>query len=140
LPGVLSRYDLSVESAAQQTEVPQSESQSDSDELLLPGQPLSDSSADLVSGWWSEFVSQPMRDKSQSKFISLDEVLVQTLSYSNQVKVFADLPLIRRTAIVEADAAFDWTRYFETRWDDLNDPVGNSLTVGGIGTRYINQQ
>ncbi len=91
-------------------------------------------------GWWTKFVSQPMRDASTAQFVSLEEVLIRTLQYSDQIKVFSDLPLIRRTAIAEADALFDWTRFFQTRWDDLNDPVGNSLTVGGIGTRYINQQ
>ncbi|MFK7769636.1 MAG: TolC family protein [Mariniblastus sp.] len=47
--------------------------------------------------------------------------------------------MIRRTAIIEAEATFDWTKFLETRWDDLNDPVGNTLTVGGTGRRYINQ-
>ncbi len=139
------RYDLTLPNEAQETEIlsgeiPPTGMQTESDESFLQGQPFSDDGTEVDSGWWSQFVSQPMRNSSQTKFISLDEVLVQTLNYSNQVKVFADLPLIRRTAIIEADALFDWTRYFETRWDDLNDPVGNTLTVGGTGTRYINQQ
>ncbi len=92
-----------------------------------------------IDVWWSDLVSQPLR-KTQRLDITLDEILVRTLQYSTQIKVFSDLPLIRKTAIVEADAAFDFTRYFETRWDDLSDPVGSSLTVGGGGTRYNNQQ
>lgn len=133
-------HDLSRETVAIPTAIPQQDLAPSPNAMAMPGEPFSDSGASQESGWWSEFVSQPMRENSQAKFISLDEVLVQTLSYSNQIKVFAELPLIRRTAIVEADAAFDWSRYFETRWDDLNDPVGNTLTVGGTGTRYINQQ
>jgi outer membrane protein TolC len=89
--------------------------------------------------WWTAMVAEPLRNTMAAKSIGLDEVLVATLQYSSQVKVFSELPLIRETAIVEADAEFDWTRYLETRWDDLNDPVGSSLTVGGGGERYDNE-
>lgn len=92
-----------------------------------------------VRGWWANMVAQSLRDNSTPQQIGLDDVLVRTLHHSSQIKVFSELPLIRRTAVVEADAGFDWTRYFETRWDDLNDPVGSSLTVGGTGTRYENE-
>ena len=91
-------------------------------------------------GWWSTRVVQSMRNDAAAAQLTLDDVLARTLYYSSQVKVFSDLPMIRKTAIIEADAAFDWTRFLETRWDDLNDPVGSSLTVGGTGTRYENQQ
>ncbi|MEM7455661.1 MAG: TolC family protein [Planctomycetota bacterium] len=91
-------------------------------------------------GWWSNMVSNQMRHDSAPMQISLEEVLVRTLHHSNQIKVFSELPQIRRTAIVEADSAFDWTRYLQTRWDDLNDPVGSSLTLGpGGGDRYDNE-
>ena len=96
--------------------------------------------SDQQLGWWAPMVSQPMRESASQQVLTLDEVLVRTLQYSNQIKVFSDLPMIRRTAIIEADAAFDWSKFLETRWDDLNDPVGSSLTVGGDGTRFINQQ
>jgi outer membrane protein TolC len=92
------------------------------------------------TGWWTPMVFKPMRNSGSPIQLSLDEVLVRTLANSNQIKVFAELPMIRRTAIIEADSAFDWTRFLEGRWDDLNDPVGSSLTVGGTGTRYVNQQ
>ena len=32
---------------------------------------------------------------------------------------------------MEADAQFDWTGFMETRWDDISEPVGNTLTTGG---------
>ncbi len=94
----------------------------------------------INGGWWVPLVSEPLRESDQPLTLTLDEVILRALQYSQQIKVFSELPLIRRTAITEADAVFDWTRYWETRWDDLNDPVGSTLTVGGTGTRYINQQ
>lgn len=94
-----------------------------------------------VLGWWAPMVTNTMRETSSPQQISLDEVLIRTLVHSNQVKVFSELPLIRRTAIIEADAAFDWAKFFESRWDDLSDPVGSSLTLGTTtGNRYIDQQ
>ncbi len=100
---------------------------------------VSDPAENGTNGWWSSSVTQPMR-QGEVQQLTLDEVLARTLQYSQQVKVFSETPIIRRTAVIEADAAFDWTRFFDTRWDDLSDPVGSSLTVGGTGTRYVNQQ
>jgi len=62
--------------------------------------------------------------------ISLESLLIGALQHSSQVRVFSDLPLIRETAVVEAEAAFDWTAFVQTRWDDVSEPVGNSLTIG----------
>lgn len=90
--------------------------------------------------WWEPFVTAPMRRDSGSLPISVEDILVRAIRCASQVRVFSDLPLIRETAITEADAAFDWTAFLETRWQDLNDPVGNTLTVGDGSSRYINQQ
>ena len=104
----------------------------------IGAQTSSDSESGL--GWWTPLVNQPMRQTSTQMPVTLEDIIIRTLANSTQIKVFAELPMIRRTAIVEADAAFDWSKFLETRWDDLNDPVGSSLTVGGTGTRFVNQQ
>jgi outer membrane protein len=81
-----------------------------------------------------------MQRKATSTPLSLEQSIWLALNNSAQIQVFSDLPLIREQAIVEADAYFDWNTFFDTRWDDLNNPVGNSLTVGGTATRYLNNQ
>jgi outer membrane protein TolC len=58
------------------------------------------------------------------------------MNYSTQLQVFSEVPLIRETAITEADAAFDWNAFANGLWDDTSDPVGNSLTVGGTSNRF----
>ncbi|MEL6104852.1 MAG: TolC family protein [Planctomycetota bacterium] len=83
------------------------------------------------AGWWQSLVALPIRPENESTKLSLEATLIRALEYSNQIKVFSDLPLIRETAIIEADAAFDWTRFMEARWDDTTEPIGNSLTAGG---------
>ena len=72
----------------------------------------------------------PLRD-ARAVEVSLQNLLVRSLDHSAQVRVFAELPEIRRTSITEADAAFDWHSFAESRWSDVSDPVGNTLTTGG---------
>ncbi|MFO1006752.1 MAG: TolC family protein [Planctomycetaceae bacterium] len=93
-----------------------------------------------VGQWWDEDVHESMQSKASSMPLSLEQSIWLALNNSAQIQVFSDLPLIREQAIVEADAYFDWNTFFDTRWDDLNNPVGNSLTVGGTATRYLNNQ
>ncbi len=82
------------------------------------------------SPWWQHEVVSSTREASPVN-VSVNSLLLSALTNSAQVKVFSDLPLIRETAITEADAAFDWISFMETRWDDTNEPVGSTLTTGG---------
>ena len=86
--------------------------------------------ATLDPGWWQPMVIQPLRSDAHPLSLSLDQVLISALEHSSQIRVFSELPLIRETAIVEADAAFDWYSFIDSRWDDTSEPVGNSLTAG----------
>ncbi len=90
--------------------------------------------------WWDADVHESMQSQASSLPLTLQQTIWYALNYSAQIQVFSDLPLIREQAITEADAYFDWNAFFDTRWDDLNTPVGSSLTVGGAGTRYLNDQ
>lgn len=86
--------------------------------------------------WWEEPLHQQMRPDCESLPTTLESLIIRALKHSAQVQVFSDLPLIRKTTIMEANAAFDWRAFMETRWDDISDPVGNVLTVGPGGTRF----
>lgn len=81
--------------------------------------------------WWSGAVTNQMRRTSNPIPANLESLIISALQNSAQIKVFSDLPLIRQTAITEADAAFDWEAFMETRWNDISEPVGNTLTTGG---------
>ena len=102
-------------------------------------QPVPASPVPASSDWWAAAVRTPLRGDAAPLRLTLDEVLVRAVDHSAQIKVFAELPQIRRTAITEADAAFDWTAFVESRWDDISDPVGNTLTTGGA-ERFEDQQ
>ncbi len=47
-----------------------------------------------------------------------------------------DEPQIRRTSVVEEDAAFDWYAFLNTTYTDTSDPVGNALTTGNNDNRF----
>ena len=89
--------------------------------------------------WWQDALSNRLQAGTSGTPVDLETLIVRTLQSSAQVKVFSELPFIRQTAIVEAQAAFDWGAFMETRWDDLSDPVGNVLTTGGSPRFRVNQ-
>lgn len=95
---------------------------------------------ELEQAWWLTPMQKPFRKDAEPLHISLASLLVQTLQHSYQIKVFNEVPQICETSIVEADAAFDWYGFLESRWDDTNDPVGSTLTGVPIGARYKNNQ
>ncbi len=93
---------------------------------------------EMPNAWWLERISDPNRPEAQQFPVTLDSLLVRAVSHSSKIKVFSELPLIRETSIVVADAAFDWHAFVDSKWNDTNDPVGNTLV--GAFPRYKNQQ
>ncbi len=89
--------------------------------------------------WWQPQVTAPMRGTTNYLNVSVESLIIGALNHSAQIETYRDLPLIREAAIVEADAAFDWTRFFDSRWNDFNDPVGSTLTTGN-SSRYNNHE
>jgi outer membrane protein TolC len=59
----------------------------------------------------------------------LDSLWAAALQYSPQIRVFADLPLIRKTGIQEAEGQFDFRLFAEGSYADRDDPVGSTLTT-----------
>ena len=64
---------------------------------------------------------------------------VFALKYSNQIRIAAAEPLIRETAITEADSNFDWVKYVDTAWNDNSEPISSILDAGATATRLIDQ-
>ena len=97
-------------------------------------------SVELASPWWLDETRTTTRPEVQQLPVSLESLLVRAVDHSSQIKVFSDLPLIRETAITEADAAFDWYAFMDSRWNDTNEPVGSLLTGVPLSGRYKNDQ
>ncbi|MCA9211313.1 MAG: TolC family protein, partial [Planctomycetales bacterium] len=63
--------------------------------------------------------------------MNLEHLLANALEFSEQIRVFRDVPLIRETAIDEAAGDFDAQTFADTNMIDTNTPVGSLLTTGG---------
>jgi outer membrane protein len=90
--------------------------------------------------WWDPYVLRKTREASQPTSININSLLSLALANSAQINVYSEVPLIRETSVTEADAAFDWTKFAETMWRESNTPVGSTLTIGGGGNRYLDDQ
>ena len=90
----------------------------------------------LVNSWWDEHVGHSLRNQ-QPLQADLHTLLYFALQHSNNIKIAKREPLIRETAIQEADSAFDAVRFLDTAYNDTSQPIGNSLTAGGTASRFI---
>lgn len=78
-------------------------------------------------------ISQPTRVQADlpAKETNLEDLFLSAIQNSSQIRVFSELPLIRETSIQEARGAFDIVAFVEGKYDNVNDPVGSTLTTGG---------
>ncbi len=84
-------------------------------------------------GWWIHSLQQPLLSGRQVLSTNIDEVIFVALQNSPQVQILNTRPVIQETFIGEADAQFDWNQFVETTWEELDEPVGSSLTTGSQG-------
>ncbi len=89
----------------------------------------------LVTSWWDEHVTNSLRSE-QPLPADIHTLLYLALQHSNNIKIAKRDPLVRETAIEEADSSFDWVRYLDAAWNDTSQPIGNSLTAGGTATQF----
>lgn len=90
--------------------------------------------------WWSNATLSPLGIKSQPISVSLDILIQRALANSPHIQVAATAPHIRRAALLEESSQFDWVSFLESRYDDQNDPIGNSLTTGDNSNRFTQQE
>ncbi|WP_457575648.1 TolC family protein [Desulfomarina sp.] len=83
------------------------------------------------SSWWRSKVNGPINKAVPDISMDITSLFARALKYSSQIKVFSDLPLIRKTAIQEAEGPYDFRIFAETSLRDINEPVGDDLKTGG---------
>ena len=88
-------------------------------DLLTPGVDWWDEDADSLFG-----TDAPLG-------LTLADVYGRALAHSNQIKVFGDVPLVRRQAVAEAEGLFTPRFFAEGKFERLNEPVGSTLQTGG---------
>ena len=91
-------------------------------------------------GWWANEVTSPVGIGNGYLQVSVDSLIHKALQHSPQIQVAATAPHILQKSVFEAAAEFDWARFLDTKYDSLNDPVGNTLTTGNNDSRFRQQE
>lgn len=86
--------------------------------------------------WWEEVINKPMRLSPSTHAVNVESLILAAIEYSPQVTALRIDPIVRETQILEEAAEFDWQSFIETRYDDINDPIGNTLTTGDNSSRF----
>lgn len=86
--------------------------------------------------WWDELVTRRAGIAEQVMPIRVGALIQQALVSSPHVQVAATEPHIQNTILVEEQSKFDWRAFLETQYDNLNDPIGNTLTTGNNDDRF----
>ncbi len=81
--------------------------------------------------WWTEQVTAPLTALTQNSAETVVSLFRRTVRNSSQIRVFSDLPLIRKTSIQEADGTFDFRIYAGGKYSDIDEFSGNDLQTGG---------
>jgi len=99
---------------------------------------LSELPASYVPWWISELPNSIRPDKVTIP-VDVDSLVTGALQFAPQILGIRTQPDINNSILCAENAAFDWTAYVDSKWSDLNDPVGNTLTTGNNSNRFIDQ-
>lgn len=81
--------------------------------------------------WWDNAVRSTAGFADRSVSVDVASLVQDALQHSPQVLALQAEPEIQHRVVVQESARFDWVHFLEATYDDLNDPVGNTLTTGG---------
>lgn len=99
---------------------------------------LSELPASYVPWWISELPNSIRPDKTTVP-VDVDSLVTGALQFAPQILGIRTQPDINNSILAAENSAFDWTAYVDSKWSDLNDPVGNTLTTGNNSNRFIDQ-
>lgn len=87
--------------------------------------------------WWDDAVRQRAGIAPRTLAVDVTSLVQQALLYSPQVQVLQADPEITQQIVRQEEAAFDWRTFLDAKYDDLNDPIGNTLTTGNNANRFM---
>ena len=92
-----------------------------------------------AEAWWDTHVTSQQRKMAQPLPTDIHSLMYLALKYSNKIRIAAEDPVIRQTAITEADSNFDWVHYINTSLNDTNEPISNAL-ITGDNSNFFNEE
>ena len=90
--------------------------------------------------WWADKIHQPQFSDRQPLETTLDEVIFMALRAAPQIQILNTQPQVQRAIRDEAAAGFDWSTFVNSTYNDINEPIGSSLTAGGAVTEFIQRE
>lgn len=90
--------------------------------------------------WWADQIHQPQFSGRQQLETTLDEVIFMALRAAPQVQILNTQPQVQRAVRDEAVAGFDWSTFVNSTYNDINDPIGSTLTAGGTASQFIQRE
>lgn len=84
--------------------------------------------------WWEQHLVAS--NNSNNLAVGINGLLYSALQHSPRIQAVATEPHIQNSLLIEEHAAFDWLAFLDSTYDDLNDPVGNTLTTGNNENRF----
>ncbi len=82
---------------------------------------------------WSTRIYQRVWRHEAAMRRTLRDTYGDALSYSHQIKSFAEIPVIRETGIQESYGQFDMVAFIDGRASRTNEPTSTTLTTGVTG-------
>lgn len=92
------------------------------------------------SPWWDNTVRQSSGPGGTSIPVDVGTLLQDAMLHSPQVIAIQAEPEVQYRVVTQEAAKFDWTAFLETTYDDLNDPVGNTLTTADGKDRLLTRK
>jgi outer membrane protein TolC len=89
-----------------------------------------------LSPWWRSTAAASLFEGASSSTHSLEDLYARALIHSQQIRVFSDIPLIRRTGVQEARGRFDTHLFVESAYEYTDEPVGSILRTGRTDGRF----
>ncbi len=90
--------------------------------------------------WWDPLVRQSAGLASSTFPVEVATLVQQALAHSPQVQVLQADPEVQYTIVHQEEAAFDWRTFLDAKYNDLNDPVGSTLTTGNGSSRFTDNR
>jgi len=85
-----------------------------------------------VQEWWRMEVASEICELPQSEKLDVETLIQLTLRGSPRLQAISQEPLVREEDASIARADFDPVLFAKSLYDDRTDPVGNTLTTGGL--------
>jgi len=82
--------------------------------------------------WWRSKVAEPLTGQTAGQPLDVCTLVQEAMQSSKQIQALSQTPLIRESEIGVALAEFDPGLFAQSLYDDRVDPVGNTLTTGGL--------